>query len=382
MTILLSITDTRNPGEHFTRSFVQQKVTIGRARYCDICLPDLSVSTSHAEIKLHNNEFYLMDSGSVNGTFVQGAKLISHRPRKLATGDVFTVAHFEIQYKSGASQSASLKPNQAQQQALDMLGAVLSMAPVPVVPSIVIVSGPRKDTRFQLPAPPSVAIIGRSNQADIFLNDRHIARRHAEVAVRDDNVFVRDLGSKTGIRHNGVQRPEFTLTRDCTFTVGDTTFALAHPLDPSLYHIQNAPEDQTASYCVNIPAPTPPDENAEAPGTPPIVDTEPDGESHKLRETNRNNTEPNDMNHTDGPDADKNASDTLPMTESAAPLPVNLPTGPADPLAPPSHPPEEPLCALPDDPPSAAEEKSDLGLIVVGAIVVVSCVLALIWLLT
>jgi pSer/pThr/pTyr-binding forkhead associated (FHA) protein len=382
MTILLSITDTRNPGEHFTRSFVQQKVTIGRARYCDICLPDLSVSTSHAEIKLHNNEFYLMDSGSVNGTFVQGAKLISHRPRKLATGDVFTVAHFEIQYKSGASQSASLKPNQAQQQALDMLGAVLSMAPVPVVPSIVIVSGPRKDTRFQLPAPPSVAIIGRSNQADIYLNDRHIARQHAEVAVRDDKVFVRDLGTKTGIRHNGVQRPEFTLTRDCTFTVGDTTFGLAHPLDPSLYHIQNAPEDQTASYCVNIPVPTTPDENADASGTPPIVDTEPDRDSHTLQEANRSDTEPNDMNHADVPDADKNASDTLPMTDPAAPLPVNLPTGPADPLAPPSHPPEEPLCALPDDPPSAAEEKSDLGLIVVGAIVVVSCVLALIWLLT
>jgi pSer/pThr/pTyr-binding forkhead associated (FHA) protein len=382
MTILLSITDTRNPGEHFTRSFVQQKVTIGRARYCDVCLPDLSVSTSHAEIKLHNNEFYLMDSGSVNGTFLQGAKLISHRPRKLVTGDVFTVAHFEIQYKSGASQSASLNPNQAQQQALDMLGAVLSMAPVPVIPSIVIVSGLRKDTRFQLPAPPSVAIIGRSNQADIYLNDRHIARRHAEVAVREDRVFVRDLGSKTGIRHNGVQRPEFTLTRDCTFTVGETTFALAHPLDPSLYHIQNAPEDQTASYCVNIPAPTTPDENAVAPGTPPIVDMEPDRESQPHKEANRKDTEPNDMNHGDDADTDKNASDRLPVTEPAAPLPVPLPTGPADPLAPPSRPPEEPLSALPEDPPSAVEEKSDLGLIVVGAIVVVSCVLALIWLLT
>ena len=382
MTILLSITDTRNSGEHFTRSFVQQKVTIGRARYCDICLPDLSVSTSHAEIKLHNNEFYLMDSGSVNGTFLQGTKLISHRPKKLANGDVFTVAHFEIQYKSGASQSASLKPNQAQQQALDMLGAVLSMAPVPVVPSIVIVSGPRKDTRFQLPAPPSVSIIGRSNQADIYLNDRHIARRHAEVAVRDGKVFVRDLGTKTGIRHNGVQRPEFTLTQDCTFTVGNTTFGLAHPLDPSLYHIQNAPEDQTASYCVNIPAPTTQEETVDAPGTPPIMDTESDRAPHKSPEANPNDTGANDMNHSEGPDADRNTSDTLPVTEPAAPLPVPLPTGPADPLAPPNRPPEEPHSALPDDPPSPVEEKSDLGLIVVGAIVVVSCVLALIWLLT
>ena len=88
MAIRLTITDRRAPeSEHF-RGFVQSKVVFGRARICDVCLPDLSVSAIHAELRLENNVYSIIDLSSLNGTAVEGRRLIAHRPRRLQHGDV------------------------------------------------------------------------------------------------------------------------------------------------------------------------------------------------------------------------------------------------------------------------------------------------------
>jgi hypothetical protein len=48
------------------------------------------------------------------------------------------------------------------------------------------------------------AIIGRSRECDVVLEDRNVSRRHAEVRVQPDGSFsVHDLGSTNGVRLNG-----------------------------------------------------------------------------------------------------------------------------------------------------------------------------------
>lgn len=363
MAIRLEITDTRNSKEHFSRTFVQHKVTIGRARYCDICLPDLSVSTSHVDIRLQESDFYLVDTGSANGTFIQGKKLVAHRPKKLLGGDVFMVAHFRIRFELGVSQGPAPERHLGQNHALKMLSAVLSMTSIPVTPTLVILSGPDKGKRFELLPSPSVAVIGRSRQADIPLEDRQLSRRHAEVIRENDTIVIRNVNPRALILHNEQKEDVIVLQSDSTVTMGETTLALEHPLDPSLLHIQNAPEEETASFCTNLSFFN---EAPEAKLASLQTDSSPTAPSKGQSDVDVDDSDGDSLASSAAAPA-TDASDTDPM--------ASLPTGPSDPLQV-----NEPV--MPDEMILPEDEKSDLGLIVVGAIVVVSCVLILVWLLT
>jgi len=61
-------------------------------------------------------------------------------------------------------------------------------------------------TRWQLrhgeiiyPLVEGISVIGRSRQAGVPLDDGLASRRHAEIEVNDEGVFVRDLGSRNGV---------------------------------------------------------------------------------------------------------------------------------------------------------------------------------------
>ena len=53
-------------------------------------------------------------------------------------------------------------------------------------------------------------IIGRHEDADIRIPDKHVSRRHDEITEQDGKVFVRDLESHAGTRINGVPVKEKT----------------------------------------------------------------------------------------------------------------------------------------------------------------------------
>ncbi len=50
-----------------------------------------------------------------------------------------------------------------------------------------------------------VALIGRASNADIQLHDPQVSRLHARIEVREDGVYVEDLGSRNGTARNGVR---------------------------------------------------------------------------------------------------------------------------------------------------------------------------------
>lgn len=53
----------------------QESIVIGRSPSCDICIDDLYMSSKHAQLWNEDNEWYLADLNSTNGTFVNGEKL-------------------------------------------------------------------------------------------------------------------------------------------------------------------------------------------------------------------------------------------------------------------------------------------------------------------
>ncbi len=47
------------------------------------------------------------------------------------------------------------------------------------------------------------AVLGRSMECAVVLNDEHVSRRHAEIALEDGHWLIRDLGTPNGTRVNG-----------------------------------------------------------------------------------------------------------------------------------------------------------------------------------
>ncbi len=64
------------------------RVSVGRARNCDLVIRDASVSKLHAYFGIAGTELELIDLDSHNGTQVNGRRLISRQRMLVGSGDV------------------------------------------------------------------------------------------------------------------------------------------------------------------------------------------------------------------------------------------------------------------------------------------------------
>jgi two-component system, NtrC family, sensor kinase len=78
------------------------------------------------------------------------------------------------------------------------------------------------DQRFRVGA--QGISIGRSPDGDIILDDPLVSRQHAWVGVDDDNLVIRDCGSRNGIAVNGQRMDASPLKHGDAFTVGESAF--------------------------------------------------------------------------------------------------------------------------------------------------------------
>jgi pSer/pThr/pTyr-binding forkhead associated (FHA) protein len=334
MAVRLTIVNPAKPGDELIRSFVQDRIVIGRARYCDVCLPDMTVSTRHAEIEIRDGDYAIVDRSSLNGTRVEGKQLVPQRPRVLKNGDTIGIAGFQIGFRLGVSPGPAEPRDESMRQAVEMLGHVLARTSnARVRRSILVIDGPGKASRFDLPDPPATWLVGRAKEAELRLEDREVSRRHAELSIADDGtITVRDLDSRRGVIVDGGRVEETVLEPGRRLELGNTTLALEHPAEKSLAEIMDAPEELTSSFS---PAGTIPDDDDTSPEEPP-------------------------------------AEEETEEEPAEEPPPI----GPADPLAHPGQPgyvPTEREIPRPEH-----GGGSDIGLILVGAIIVVAAVVGLV----
>jgi hypothetical protein len=73
------------------------RIAIGRRPESDVFLDDVTVSRDHALIVRRGNDYYLDDSGSLNGTYVNRHRIDSHR---LADGDELQIGKYKLAFLS------------------------------------------------------------------------------------------------------------------------------------------------------------------------------------------------------------------------------------------------------------------------------------------
>ena len=72
-------------------------------------------------------------------------------------------------------------------------------------------------------------LLGRSESADIRLDDRWLSRNHCEIDITDGELIIRDLGSKHGTYVNESQIDETTIESGDELRIGITRFVVEIP---------------------------------------------------------------------------------------------------------------------------------------------------------
>ena len=73
-------------------------VTMGRLSECTISFDDPNISREHARIQPDADGFVITDSGSTNGTLVNGVAITAHR---LVDGDRIGIGATTIEFRAG-----------------------------------------------------------------------------------------------------------------------------------------------------------------------------------------------------------------------------------------------------------------------------------------
>jgi pSer/pThr/pTyr-binding forkhead associated (FHA) protein len=74
--------------------FKQREVWIGRSPTCDLSLREKSVSINHARLSYKNRQWWLSDTDSMNGTFLNGERI--SEPVVVTKGDSIRIGNMEL----------------------------------------------------------------------------------------------------------------------------------------------------------------------------------------------------------------------------------------------------------------------------------------------
>jgi pSer/pThr/pTyr-binding forkhead associated (FHA) protein len=87
----------RSGGGRVGQSFPMtgEKMTIGRSPETSVFLDDVTVSREHATLVRRGGDWFLDDSGSLNGTYVNRQRVDSHR---LEDGDELQIGKFKLTF--------------------------------------------------------------------------------------------------------------------------------------------------------------------------------------------------------------------------------------------------------------------------------------------
>jgi hypothetical protein len=94
-------------------SFDRPRITIGRKPGNDLHFNRPEISGSHAAFLMENDNYYISDLGSTNGTLLNGAPIVAKEKYPLTSMDVVTITPFRIRFEGeiGATMMEAVPPD-------------------------------------------------------------------------------------------------------------------------------------------------------------------------------------------------------------------------------------------------------------------------------
>lgn len=173
---------------------VKSKVVLGRSSSCDIQLPYSTVSGMHCELEYHDGFWSVRDLGSRNGLRVDG---VPHQQCRLFPRARLEIAQCRFVIAYQAQQSPA--PLACNQQAEPLRHRESSSSYRTTLGELDPCGGGHS---IRLTKP--TLIVGRSRECDIAVCDSTVSSRHCQLEFKNEYWFVTDLGSRNGVRVNGM----------------------------------------------------------------------------------------------------------------------------------------------------------------------------------
>ncbi len=167
--------------------------TIGRGTDRDLVLNDPKVSTRHAHLEWRDAAIMLIDDGSTNGTFVNGARVATTllAPDMVAElGDIrLTLAPLDVPERAhGIARIDGARAGAAPIESGTQLASVPPVMPVNIT---------------DLHLEKEIITIGRDQDNDLPLRNPQVSRHHARLRRIGTTHIIEDLGSTNGTFVNG-----------------------------------------------------------------------------------------------------------------------------------------------------------------------------------
>lgn len=166
------------------------ETSLGRSKSSDIVVVNGLASRSHAVISRRKKGWFISDTNSKSGTFVNSQRI--EKRTQIFDGDIINIANSEYTFiaphaeREAQDGTKIYKPTSKAAHKESMQCAVVDNKTGKVY-SI---------RNLEL-------LIGRSNGNDIVIDDPHVSRFHAEVKHTDEGWAVIDRGSTAGTGLNG-----------------------------------------------------------------------------------------------------------------------------------------------------------------------------------
>ena len=132
----------------FCYRFEQAEVLVGRGEAVDVRLPHPSVSLVHLCLRRRKGRLLVMDSGSTNGTTLDGAPLTPDEPAPVRAGSRLSVGIFQLVIGE-AEAGETTAPADTAGFARRMVQEVLGDGDHPV---LVVQNSPERGHRLELPS--------------------------------------------------------------------------------------------------------------------------------------------------------------------------------------------------------------------------------------
>ncbi len=180
--------------------FDQERVVIGRGPGADVRVPHRSVSVVHAQLQAERDQYSVSDMGSTNGTYVNGQRISTDRPKRLVDGDLITVGSYVFAFHIGRSKAPLITAERTAELARRILRSQRGGAAASSQPRLVVLNGPHTGASVETGDPPLRLLVGRSEQCQLQLSDANVSREHMEVTRDLEGVSIRNLDSANGVR--------------------------------------------------------------------------------------------------------------------------------------------------------------------------------------
>lgn len=223
------------------------RVVIGRSAASDLRLPDPSVSQRHAILEQKGKDYVVIDEGSTNGTWVNGARLAAHTPRIVRNGETLRVGRVWVALDIGSAPAPSDLKAATKDLALALVAHAMDAMGDDIVPIVRVIEGPDVGGELRLTADNRAYIIGRGETVDLPLADPDTSREHVQIVRRGFSVLLRDLGSKNGSRcGDGIVPLEKDIPwrAQSLLQIGRTVLQVHEPVSAALADLSDLPDEQ------------------------------------------------------------------------------------------------------------------------------------------